>query len=231
MEECKPMDIFDVIRERRSVRCFLPDPVDRARLERVVEAAGWAPSGYNSQPWRFIVVSGDVRDRVIDVIGRNRSAWVARVRDKFSPAMTRRMDTFFSTMGDAPAMVFVYADRDRSGEVNPTDYASACAATQNLLLAAHAEGLGACWLQACCEIEEELSPILGVTHGAMVAGVPIGFAVETPPAPPRKQGRVDWLGFEQVCGENENQEVNPPGQTTCKTTFCVASARRPADPA
>ena len=83
MEEHKPMDIIDVIRERRSVRRFLPDPIDRARLERVVDAAGWAPSGYNSQPWRFVVISGEVRDRVTKIISDNRAIWVERVRDKF----------------------------------------------------------------------------------------------------------------------------------------------------
>lgn len=197
MTPLDPTSFHELVRERRSIRDFTPEPIERTTLKQLVEAAQWAPSGYNTQPWRFVVVSGAVLARVRETISAHRELWVARVRDKFPPSTTKRMDRFFATLGDAPAMVFVYADHDRSGQTNPSDYAAACAATQNLLLAAHAEGLGACWLQACCEIEEELGEVLGVRNATMVSGVVLGHPAQTPPTPERKPGRVQWLGFEE----------------------------------
>ena len=51
------MDLFETIRKRRSVRNYTGEPIPRAHLEQIVEAARWAPSGYNKQPWEFVVVT------------------------------------------------------------------------------------------------------------------------------------------------------------------------------
>ena len=84
---------------------------DEGTIRTVLTLASRAPSVHNTQPWRFVVVSGAVRDRVRETIAAHREIWVARVRDKFPPSMTQRMDQFFATLGDAPAVVFVYADQ------------------------------------------------------------------------------------------------------------------------
>ena len=55
------MEFFDIIRGRRSVRAFRPEPLSRAQIEAVLEAARWAPSAHNRQPWRFVVVTTDER--------------------------------------------------------------------------------------------------------------------------------------------------------------------------
>ena len=51
------MDLFTAIKERRSCRNFLPDPIDEATIEKILEAATWAPSPLNAQPWEFVVVT------------------------------------------------------------------------------------------------------------------------------------------------------------------------------
>ena len=52
------MDLFTAIKERRSCRSFLSDPIEEAVLEKIIEAGTWAPSPMNAQPWEFIVVTG-----------------------------------------------------------------------------------------------------------------------------------------------------------------------------
>ena len=69
------------------------------------------------------------------------------------------------------------------------------AAIQNLLLAAHAEGLGACWMTGPLHVAEEIDDFLGVENKTLVAVIPMGYPDETPPAPKRKSGRVVYEGF------------------------------------
>ena len=70
------------------------------------------------------------------------------------------------------------------------------AAVQNMLLAAHAEGLGTCWMTAGSLVEKEVLEFLGKTDQQLLAITPIGYSAKEPPVPPRKPREVRWLGFE-----------------------------------
>ena len=65
------MDFYEVIRSRRSCRVFKPDPVPREILERIVEAATWAPSGKNRQNYRVFVVTGKKKDALVSIADRS----------------------------------------------------------------------------------------------------------------------------------------------------------------
>src|SRR5689334_13413993 len=60
--------VDEAITSRRSVRAFLPDPVDEAMIRDILDVASRAPSGTNMQPWQVYVTSGEVKDRIADVI-------------------------------------------------------------------------------------------------------------------------------------------------------------------
>jgi len=72
---------------------------------------------------------------------------------------------------------------------------SASALIQNLLLAAHARGLGTCWMTGPKYMEKEINELLGMTDKELVSVVPIGYPDQSPPAPPRKNKVVRWIGF------------------------------------
>lgn len=116
------MDALDAIHGRRSIRRFHPDPVGEEKLEKLLRAAMAAPSAGNQQPWRFIVV----RDRAI--------------REDLS-----RQSPYASMLPGAPLGLVVCGDLT---DLKYPDYwvQDCSAATQNLLVAAHALGLGAVWL-------------------------------------------------------------------------------------
>lgn len=63
------MDVLTALRDRRSCRAFLADPVPRAMVEAILDAARWAPSGGNLQPWRVIAVAGEEKDAVSRLAG------------------------------------------------------------------------------------------------------------------------------------------------------------------
>jgi len=189
------VDAYECICSRRSVRQYVSDrcPTDED-IRRVIHAASRAPSGGNGQPWHFYVV----RDR--GLIDRMRAA----IRDALpdcEPAI--RYGSFYN----APCVVAVCVDvtprpyhasdprivRGIDDVYGNPDYFSVAAAVQNLLLAAHAGGLGACWCRPAPQYREALERLLGAPpHHKLVAGVSLGFC-DHPPAPtPRRP-------VEEIC--------------------------------
>ena len=116
------MKIIDAMKTRRSIRKYKRTPIAHETLIRMLEAARWAPSGGNRQPWEFIVVKNpDVRRKVADLTPGG----------KF--------------LADAQVMIAVVIDPDR----DPRHYIEDGAiVTTHILLAAHALGVGSCWVGA-----------------------------------------------------------------------------------
>ena len=165
-----PMDVFEAMAQRRSIRQFHPDrPVDEAAVRRILDAAVAAPSAGNGQNWRFVVV----RDREL------------KRRLAFEAGHQRFID-------QAPVAIVVCADLDGAekgyGERGRQTYAlqDTAAAIENMLLAVTALGLGCCWVGAFNE--SVAAEILGLPQSLRpVAMLPIGHPAE--PAgrvPPRK---------------------------------------------
>lgn len=111
------MDALEALRTRRSVRSFTGKPVSREIIEQVVDAARLAPTANNMQPWEFIVVT----DEAI----RKRIAGVAEY-GKF--------------IADAPVCIAVFC-KDSKYYLE-----DGCAATENILVGAHALGVASCWV-------------------------------------------------------------------------------------
>ena len=156
------MNVFKAIKTRRSIRAFTQEEISDDEIEKILDAARWAPSAGNIQPWIFVVVRNPETKRRLSEAALNQ---------------------FF--INEAPVVIVVCADQERSGMgygsrgINLYCIQDTAAATQNILLAAHALGLGACWVGAFNE--EEVRHILRVPRGVRpVAIVPIGHPAEKP---------------------------------------------------
>ena len=149
--------LLDIIRTRRSIRRYQDRPVPRDVLERLLEAAIWAPSAHNRQPWRFVVLTRAADRR------RLAEAMAARLRrDLGADGVAQEVieadaARSIGRLTGAPTLIVVcmtmvdmdtYPDARRQEAERTMAVQSVAMAAQNLLLAAHAEGLGACWLCA-----------------------------------------------------------------------------------
>ena len=148
------------IRNRRSVRNFTSEPVSDDLIEAILEAARWAPSGHNSQPWDFVVV----RD------GSTRSDL---------GAILRRVTFSWGGMAAAPVMIVVSVDQT----ADPAHFIEdGAVAAQNLCLAAQSLGLGSSWAgvfsprKSRRSVESAISSLVGLprTH-RVIAVVPVGI--------------------------------------------------------
>jgi len=148
-------DLHTLLRSRRSVRCFRPDPVPEAVLQRIIETATYAPSAHNKQPWRFVVLTSiAAKSRLSKAItGKFRIDMLA---DGIPEAEIRdRVERTARRANEAPVIIVLCRDLT---QVNPQPdairkKAEATMGTQSvalaglqLLLAAQAEGLGGTWI-------------------------------------------------------------------------------------
>lgn len=154
-------EVLRAIRERRSVRAFRPDPVEPEKVEAILEAARWAPSGRNTQPWRFVLVESAAK--------RAELARLVPQRDMIATA---------------PLTLAVLLDRKAGyDELKDAQGIGACA--QNVLLAVHSLGLGACWIGRARD--REVEAVLGAREGEeLMMLIPIGYPAETPPPRERR---------------------------------------------
>ena len=188
------MELREAITGRRSVRKYKPDPVPKQLLQEIIDLALWAPSPMNRQDSSFIVVEGDRKKDILkissDAFESFRPALEKQFADK--PKIIAGMKTFFETYGGAPVILLAYAGKLPNGQ---DDFCGTAMAVQNLLLAAHGVGLGACWTDGAIFYKEaEFNNLLGVSGKKLVSIVPIGYPDEQPRVPPRREARVTWLG-------------------------------------
>lgn len=180
------MEVLEAIKERRSCRNFSSSPVEEEKLQAVLEAGCWAPSTLNKQPWRLVVVKNrEVKRRVKDACERTvqflyqASGW--RWLTKYS----------VDFLVQAPVLIAVTANpKDTGGDQflpgRGEGYAhSCCAAVQNMLLAAHALGLGSLWYSLYDK--EQIKQILGISPEMdLISIVVIGYPAQPPGSISRK---------------------------------------------
>lgn len=163
-------DLFDMMRTARAIRRFRPDPVDDALLARCLEAATWAPSGGNQQPWHFVVMTSPEARAAMAAGAARALAVITQVYRLERPAPdddSRRARgaraTFELHDGAAtvPAAV-LFCVRDQPNTPPLALGASIFPAMQNFLLAARASGLGACVTGWQVDGEPEIRAALGV---------------------------------------------------------------------
>ena len=186
--------LHTAIRNRRSVRRYRPDAVADDLLGRLIEAAAWAPSAHNRQPWRFVPLDGDARARLAHEMAARLTA--DRTKDGDDPDdIAADAARSIARITGAPAALLVcltladmdrYPDPRRAAAERIMATQSTAMAVQNLLLAAHAEGLGAAWMCAPLFCPEAVRAALSLpTDFEPQALVTLGW----PSAPPKPRGR------------------------------------------
>ena len=148
-------ELLELIRTRRSIRKFQATPVPDHLVEQILQTAAWAPSAHNRQPWRFVVIrDGASKVELAAAMGRRLRSDLAA--DGVPPELIERdAGRSYQRISSAPLLVLLcltmadmdtYPDERRSRSEAVMAAQSVAMAGQNLLLAAHAVGLGACWL-------------------------------------------------------------------------------------
>lgn len=145
------MNVLEAIRNRRSIRKYLSKPVEREKLDKILEAGRWAPSASNKQPWHFVIVTNeDKRKELADVHPYGRF------------------------MAESPVVIIVLGDPELHPKYHLADPHNA---VMNMLLAAYAQDLGTCWMGVRdTDIEPKFRELLSIPESLrVVCCVSLGY--------------------------------------------------------
>lgn len=189
-ENRNTQELMAVIQKRRSVRVYKSGKVSEEQLQTVLEAARWAPSGANTQPWEFVVTRDRKKMKRIREIYDNE--WRQRKRE--DPIHYKGLKKDY--VGDVSVVVLacgdprtkqVYLTTRQQADREKLFQASIANAVQQMMLAAASMNLGTVWVSVREEVEPELRKLFHVPEPLRLLWVvPIGYARSWPKAKPRR---------------------------------------------
>ena len=169
------MDLLEGIYSRRSIRKYTTEPVGKKQLMEIIKAGTWAPSGLNNQPWRFVTI-----------------------KDQKILFELAQLTTYRHIIENAPACIAVFVDtKAMYHEVKDHQAMGAC--IQNMLLAAHALGLGAVWLGEILKNAETVRVLLDMPEAMdLMAVVALGHPAEQNKTSQRSRKEVKEVLLREV---------------------------------
>src|SRR5215208_3110563 len=184
------MDVFEAIHNRHSQKKVKPDPVPRAMIEKLLDAAAQAPNHYKVRPWRFVVLTGSARERLGAVMS-------ASLRERQPDFPQEAFDKAQTTPLQAPVIIAVGVEKPSEPKVLEIEnICAAAAATENLLLAAYAMGLGAKWRTGEWARDVKVKEFLRFQADQHILGfVYVGYPefIEEYPERPSFKDRTVWM--------------------------------------
>ena len=208
------MDIFSAINQRRSTRAYLDKPVARTEIEEIFKYAGRAPSAINLQPWEYVVVYGEEKDRLVRRLlqvhaerqipcGPGTSIRPPEIFTRRSRAASDIMEPRVAETGQtlnrfveegscsfygAPIAIIVTIDR----LFPKLRYLDLGLSISYLLLAAEAKGIGTCPIGLITAYGADIADVLGIPEDKeIVLGIALGYVDESSPLNNFKTGRAD----------------------------------------
>jgi nitroreductase len=182
--------VAETIRQRRTVKQFLPQPLPRAVLQELIDLAVWAPNHRSTEPWRFYVLDDAARARLGDIAAQITTDKIVGSGGELATA-ARKGEEAGATWRAVPTLLYVTYVRDANPEVDEENYGAVCCALQNLALAAHAAGIGTSWSSGAVAAAPALHQLAGAgDNERMVALMRVGYLdpAQTPPKSRRKAG-------------------------------------------
>jgi nitroreductase len=186
-EHIPPETLLALLKGRRSIRRYRPDPVPDEMVEQLLEAGRWAPSASNRQPWAFIVV----RDETIrQQVAQHAAYYFIR----------------WAHVGEAPLLI-VLCGEGRNRIYRPFLHEDVGLAGGQMMLQAKALGLGSCWIGALDR--KAIAGILKMPDRMEIVGLlTVGFPAEDPPPPPRKP-LAEIVHYDVYGNRRDDGDVRP----------------------
>lgn len=188
---------IQLLKGRRSIRRYKDEPVSDEIIQKIIGATAWAPSASNRQDWEFVVIrNDDVKEKMRAAVGK---AWSQALENEATASIADEIQQYsrnFDWFTKAPVVIAVTAREPSAfltaifverAEAIAGSIISGAMAAQNLMLAAHAIGLGSCCLTGPLAAEGELKSILEIgSRRKIICLLAAGWPGEEPSPPPRK---------------------------------------------
>ena len=186
--------VIEAIRKRRSIRAYEARPVPKDLVQAVIDAGNEAPSAMNSQPWRFVVVEDAAAKKKLLAAALPQAKKITEQVKDADPERYEMIKKRYAELPDpvyysAPVVVFVIGTGGYAAHSCPL-------ACENMMLAAHALGLGSCWVGfgAMAVGDPEVKALLELKDDEAVFGpILLGYPKGGAQRPPKNEPKVKWL--------------------------------------
>ena len=173
------MELIRAIEDRRSIRKYTDKPVDDNILMTLIDAARLCQSGKNRQPWQFLILKGEQKDRLTDLMLEQ-----AEKAESELPGWAQWVNYSAGVIRQAPVLLLVLREKDEYWKTS--DLLSIGAAVEHICLRATDLGLGSLWLRDTDVADKEICAFVGHPELELVSGISIGYPDEFPGPRPRK---------------------------------------------
>ncbi|MDR7418213.1 MAG: nitroreductase family protein [Armatimonadota bacterium] len=157
-----------VIKSRRSITRMRPDPVPREAIKRMLDAAVWAPNHHLTEPWEFIVLTGEAKRRFAEI---RREFRRTLFKDPAAPEIQPALDKVYRDAVATPVVIVVTTTAPDDPDLRDDDYGATMCAIQNMLLVGTALGLGTYLRTGALIHFPPLHEFLGLPSGRRIAGI------------------------------------------------------------
>jgi len=190
------VELLEGIKSRRAIRKFKKQEVPKETIERIFEDSRWAPVVAAFRGWDFVIVRGEMRDRLADLLTQN----TVILRDLFAmmdPDSEKKALEYYKNLGDAPTLMFVTIPELPEEQRWEYSFQILTATTEfiQIWLLAHREGLGACGITVPPYIGRQIQEELGLGGREVIYGLSLGYPDEEPIAKPHPRVNATYIGY------------------------------------
>lgn len=177
------MELKEVIENRRSIRKYQTMDVPDVLIEDLIDCARLAPSAKNRQPWEFLVLRGETKNKIADIMLEDELA----TRETASPELVEKKSSVPTTarvIREAPVLILVFKEYSENWTIGDT--LSIGGAVEHICLRATDMGLGSLWIRNTAYTEKEIAKLVG-EEKELICAISIGYPNQDPHQRPRKE--------------------------------------------
>ena len=186
------MELKEVIENRRSIRSFENKDISKEIVEDIINCGRLAPSAKNKQPWYFIILKNEIKDKVADLM----IEYDQNIMDKQSEKTKIKYPSSVKSTGEvikeAPVLILIFREKDDNWVIGDNLSIGAC--VENMCLRTTDLGLGSLWIRDICYVADLIGQIVGNTNMELNCALLIGYQKEFPNQRPRKELKdiLEW---------------------------------------
>lgn len=185
------METLKSIEERRSIRGYTKEKVSRKIVEDILDCGRLAPSAKNRQPWYFVIVENDIKDKIADMMidyTINNDDTIERK----NLGCASSVNPTANIIKQAPILVLIFREKNENWIVGDNLSIGAC--VENMCLRATDLGIGSLWIRDTVYVADEVARMLGHKDMELNCALALGYASQSPKQRPRKELKdiMEW---------------------------------------
>lgn len=178
------MELKEAIKKRRSIRKFKNTKVPSEKIRDLINCARLAPSAKNRQPWKFLIIKGEVKNKIADIMIKKEKSSITSFERKMYNVNSSVMATA-RIIKEAPILILVLKSYDDNWIIG--DSLSIGGAIEHICLRATDLGLGSLWIRDIVYTQKEIAKLVEYDDMELISAISIGYPDEKPKSRPRKK--------------------------------------------